>query len=102
MRQGWSCPCAISRPARVKWNKIEHRLFCFIAQNWRGKALTSHQAIINLIASTTTQTGLTVQAELDTNTYDTGIKVTDAELDRVNITRHDFHGEWNYTIAPRI
>lgn len=89
-------------PGTSKWNKIEHRLFCFIAQNWRGKALTSHQAIINLIASTTTQTGLTVQAELDTNTYDTGIKVTDAELDRVNITRHDFHGEWNYTIAPRI
>lgn len=89
-------------PGTSKWNKIEHRLFCFITQNWRGKALVSHEAIINLIASTTTQTGLTVHAELDTNTYETGIKVSDDELARIDITRHDFHGEWNYTIAPRI
>jgi len=88
-------------PGTSKWNKIEHRMFCFITQNWRGKPLISHEAIINLIASTTTQTGLTVQAELDTNTYETGIEVSDEELARVNITRHDFHGEWNYTIAPR-
>ena len=89
-------------PGTSKWNKIEHRLFCFITQNWRGKPLISHEAIINLIASTTTQTGLTVQAELDTNIYETGIiRVSDDELAEVNITRHDFHGEWNYTIAPR-
>ena len=88
-------------PGTSKWNKIEHRLFCFITQNWRGKALISHEAIINLIASTITKTGLTVQAELDTNTYETGIKVSDDELAQVNITPHDFHGEWNYTIAPR-
>ena len=88
-------------PGTSKWNKIEHRLFCFITQNWRGKALISHEAIINLIASTTTQTGLTVQAELDTNTYETGIKVSDDELANVNLTPHDFHGEWNYTIAPQ-
>ena len=88
-------------PGTSKWNKIEHRLFCFITQNWRGKALVSHEAIINLIASTTTQAGLTVQAELDTNTYETGIKVSDDQLADVNITPNDFHGEWNYTIAPR-
>ena len=88
-------------PGTSKWNKIEHRLFCFITQNWRGKVLISHEAIINLIASTTTKTGLTVQAELDTHTYETGIKVSDDELAQVNITPHDVHGEWNYTIAPR-
>lgn len=88
-------------PGTSKWNKIEHRLFCFITKNWRGKPLVSHETIVNLIASTTTQTGLTVQAELDTNSYETGIKVSDDELAEVNITPHDFHGEWNYTIAPR-
>ena len=88
-------------PGTSKWNKIEHRLFCFITKNWRGKPLVSHETIVNLIASTTTQTGLTVQAELDTNSYETGIKVSDDELAEINITPHDFHGEWNYTIAPR-
>ena len=94
------CVCHFP-PGTSKWNKIEHRLFCFITQNWRDKPLVSVEAIINLIASTTTKTGLTVEAELDTNSYETGIKVTDTELEKVNITKHDFHGEWNYTIAPR-
>jgi hypothetical protein len=88
-------------PGTSKWNKIEHRMFSFITQNWRGKPLVSHQAIVNLIASTTTRTGLIVKAALDTNHYDTKIKVTDAELGRLKLKRHDFHGEWNYTISPR-
>jgi hypothetical protein len=88
-------------PGTSKWNKIEHRLFSFITQNWRGKPLVSHQAIVNLIASTTTRTGLVVKAALDTNHYETKIKVTDAELAALQLTRHDFHGEWNYTISPR-
>jgi hypothetical protein len=88
-------------PGTSKWNKIEHRLFSFITQNWRGKPLVSHQAIVNLIASTTTRAGLVVKAALDTNHYETKIKVTDAELAALQLTRHDFHGEWNYTISPR-
>ena len=88
-------------PGTSKWNKVEHRLFCFITQNWRGKPLVSRQAIVELISSTTTRRGLTVRAALDTNHYETGIKVSDAELARVKLTRHDFHGDWNYTIKPR-
>jgi len=88
-------------PGTSKWNKIEHRLFCHITQNWRGKPLVSHEVIINLIANTTTKTGLTIRAELDTNIYETGIKVTDAELATVRLQKAQFHGEWNYTIAPR-
>ncbi len=88
-------------PGTSKWNKIEHRLFCFITQNWRGKPLLSHQTIVNLIGSTTTEPGLTVRAALDTNTYDTGIKVSDAELAQIKLTPHEFHGEWNYLIRPR-
>lgn len=87
-------------PGTSKWNKIEHRLFSFITQNWRGKPLVSHQAIVNLIASTTTRTGLVVKAALDTNHYETRIKVADAELQQVNLKRNVFHGEWNYTISP--
>ena len=87
-------------PGTSKWNRIEHRLFSFISINWRGKPLTSYQAIINLIASTTTSTGLKVYARLDENHYPTKIKVTDAELAAVNIERHAFHGDWNYTIHP--
>ena len=87
-------------PGTSKWNKIEHRMFCHITQNWRGRPLVSHEVIINLIASTTTQTGLTIQAELDPGKYPTGIKVTDAELATVNMTQDNFHGEWNYTIHP--
>jgi transposase len=88
-------------PATTKWNKIEHRLFSYISQNWRGKPLISHAVIVNLIAATTTKTGLTVQCELDTQAYPAGIVVTDAELAQVNLQRNDFHGEWNYTISPR-
>jgi DNA-binding phage protein len=88
-------------PGTSKWNKIEHRLFSFISQNWRGKPLVSHEVIVNLIAATTTRTGLKVSARLDTNQYPKGIRVTDAEIAEINLQRHDFHGEWNYTIAPR-
>jgi len=87
-------------PGTSKWNKIEHRLFSHITMNWRGKPLTSHEVILNLIASTTTRTGLTVHCELDENSYPTGRKVTDKELAAVNIKRDDFHGEWNYSIYP--
>ncbi len=87
-------------PGTSKWNKIEHRLFSFITQNWRGKPLVSYQAIVQLIAATTTKTGLKVRSEIDPNTYPAGVKVSDAEMDDINIRRHDFHGDWNYTISP--
>lgn len=89
-------------PGTSKWNKIEHRLFSYITQNWRGKPLISHEVIISLIAATTTTTGLKVKCELDTNEYPKGIKVTDEELDQVRIERNEFHGEWNYKINPSI
>jgi hypothetical protein len=88
-------------PGTSKWNRIEHRLFSFITQNWRGKPLVSHEVIVQLIAATTTREGLRVQARLDTNTYAKGIKVTEQQLAEVNLFRHPFHGEWNYTISPR-
>jgi transposase len=88
-------------PGTSKWNKIEHRLFAFITKNWRGKPLVSHQAIVQLIGATTTHAGLQVRAELDSNTYPAGIKVTDAEMASLVIERHAFHGEWNYTLRPR-
>ena len=88
-------------PGTSKWNKIEHRLFCHITQNWRGRPLVSHEVIVNLIANTATTKGLTVQAELDTDVYPIGIKVTDEELAQVNLKPADFHGNWNYTIAPK-
>jgi len=87
-------------PATSKWNKIEHRLFSYISQNWRGKPLVSYQAIVSLIASTKTEKGLEVTCELDTRTYDTGIKITDAEMEIINLEKNDFHGEWNYKIKP--
>jgi Rhodopirellula transposase DDE domain len=88
-------------PGTSKWNKIEHRLFSFITMNWRGKPLVSLQTVVNLIASTTTGTGLTVKAALDTHHYDTEIKVSDEELAGLRLQRHEFHGDWNYTISPR-
>src|SRR3954462_8345921 len=88
-------------PGTSKWNKIEHRLFSFITQNWRGRPLVSLQAIVSLIASTTTSTGLIVKAALDTNQYATAIKVSDEELAGLQLQRHEFHGDWNYTITPR-
>jgi hypothetical protein len=88
-------------PGTSKWNKIEHRLFSFITQNWRGRPLVSHQAIVSLIAATTTQTGLVVKAALDTNHYETRLKVSDAELGRLHIKPEPFHGDWNYIVSPR-
>jgi Rhodopirellula transposase DDE domain len=81
-----------------KWNKIEHRLFSHITMNWRGQRLESHEVVVNLIAGTTTRTGLTVRAELDQDDYQKGIEVTDEEFKRIPLVRHNFHGEWNYTI----
>lgn len=89
-------------PGTSKWNKIEHRMFCHITENWRGKPLLSHAVAVNLIANTTTTTGLRIQAELDTSTYATGIWVTDQELAAINIKKHKFHGDWNYTIKPNL
>ena len=88
-------------PGTSKWNKIEHRLFCHITQNWRGRPLTSRTAVVELIAATTTKTGLKVRCELDTKTYAKGIKVSDAEMATLNIKGDAFHPEWNYTISPR-
>ena len=88
-------------PGTSKWNKIEHRLFAYISQNWRGRPLVSFEVIVNLIADTTTTTGLEIQAELDTNAYPKGRKVSDEELASVQMTRDAFHGEWNYTIKPQ-
>jgi DDE family transposase len=87
-------------PGTSKWNKIEHRLFSYIGQNWRGKPLISHQVIIELIAATTTGTGLKVYARLDENDYPKGLKVTKAQLAAVNLARHDWHPDWNYSIKP--
>ena len=87
-------------PGTSKWNKIEHRLFSFITGNWRGKPLISHQVIVQLIAATTSTAGLTVRCELDPNRYPAGLKVSNDELASVSLTRHDFHGEWNYTVHP--
>jgi hypothetical protein len=88
-------------PGTSKWNKIEHRMFCHISENWRGKPLSSRLVIIELIAATTTTKGLTVRCELDPRTYAKGIKVSDEELGGINIQRDAFHPEWNYTIHPR-
>jgi hypothetical protein len=89
-------------PGMSKWNKIEHRMFSFITKNWRGKPLTSFQVVVNLIANTRTEKGLTVKCELDKGTYEKGIVVTDEELSRVSIKRDSFHGERNYTISPNV
>ena len=88
-------------PGTSKWNKIEHRLFAYISQNWRGKPLISHEVIVNLIAATTTKTGLKVRCQLDTQLYPKGTVVSDDELAQVNLQPDDFHGEWNYIISPR-
>ena len=88
-------------PGTSKWNKIEHRLFSHISMNWRGRPLVSHEVIVELIAATTTKKGLKVRCELDKNTYPTGTKITKKEMTSINIERHDFHGEWNYSILPQ-
>ncbi len=89
-------------PGTSKWNKIEHRMFCHITQNWRGRPLVSHEVIIQLIAGTTTKTGLKIRAELDTRHYPTGTQISDAELAALNLKPSDFHGEWNYTLLPSL
>lgn len=88
-------------PGTSKWNKIEHRLFSHISMNWRGRPLISHEVVVDLIAATTTQKGLTVSAELDRNTYPLKTKVSDEQMTQLNISRHSFHGDWNYTVKPR-
>jgi len=88
-------------PGTSKWNKIEHRLFSAITQNWRGKPLVSHEVVVNLIGATTTRTGLTVKSRLDTNQYPAGRTVSDAELSTIHIRRDAFHGDWNYALLPR-
>jgi DDE family transposase len=88
-------------PGTSKWNKIEHRMFCHITENWRGRPLVSHEVVVNLIGSTRTGTGLRIQAELDTTSYETGVKVTNKELEAERLKKDKFHGEWNYTILPR-
>jgi hypothetical protein len=87
-------------PGTSKWNKVEHRLFSHITMNWRGRPLTSHDVVINSIAATTTRAGLTVQARLDDGTYPTGVKVTSAQMAALPVSRHPFHGDWNYTLHP--
>ena len=82
-------------------NKIEHRLFSFITANWRGRPLTNYRTIVNLIAGTSTKTGLVVKARLDRRTYKCGVKVSKKELEALNLKPHEFHGEWNYTITPQ-
>jgi hypothetical protein len=88
-------------PGTSKWNRVEHRLFSFITQNWRGRPLVSHQTVVSLIASTTTRGGLIVKAALDTNRYETAVKVTDQELQQLRLKPHRFHGDWNYSLIPR-
>lgn len=89
-------------PGTSKWNKIEHRMFSHITKNWRGRPLTSHEVVVNLIANTTTDVGLTIEASLDSKEYPTGIRVSDKEIKAINLVKDDFHGEWNYSIAPSI
>ena len=88
-------------PGTSKGNKIEHRLFSHITMNWRGRPLTSHEVVVQSITATTTRTGLRVQAELDTNTYPTGVHIGDAEMASLPLTRHTFHGDWNYALHPQ-
>jgi Rhodopirellula transposase DDE domain len=87
-------------PGTSKWNKIEHRLFSHISMNWRGRSLVSHEVIVELIAATQTRSGLTVHAELDRGRYPLGVRISDRELATVPLRRHDWHGEWNYTVLP--
>ena len=88
-------------PGTSKWNKIEHRMFCHITENWRGRPLVSHEVVVNVIGATTTQGGLAIQSELDEASYPTGRGVTDEEMDRLYIKRDTFHGDWNYSLLPR-
>ena len=88
-------------PGTSKWNTIEHRLFSYISQNWRGKPLISHEVIINLITGTTSKTGLAVKSALDTNSYPAGVKISNQEMTKLRLKRDVFHGDWNYALLPR-
>jgi hypothetical protein len=100
-RSGLTISVSHFPPGTSKWNKIEHRLFCHITENWRGRPLVDHETVVQLIGSVRTTTGLTVKARLDRRTYPIGVKVPDTEMDSICLTPADFHGEWNYTIHPR-
>jgi hypothetical protein len=100
-RSGLTISVSHFPPGTSKWNKIEHRLFCHITENWRGRPLVDHETVVQLIGSVRTTTGLTVKARLDRRIYPIGVKVPDAEMDSICLTPADFHGEWNYTIHPR-
>ena len=100
-RSGLTISVSHFPPGTSKWNKIEHRLFCHITENWRGRSLVDHETVVRLIGSVRTTTGLTVKARLDRRTYPIGVKVPDTEMDSICLTPADFHGEWNYTIHPR-
>jgi hypothetical protein len=89
-------------PGTSKWNYIEHRMFCYITENWRSRPLVSRSVIVNLIAHTTTRTGLNIESKLDDNAYPTGIEINDEQLAALNIKPHKFHGNWNYTLSPII
>ena len=89
-------------PGTSKWNKIEHRMFAFITQNWRGRPLVSYETIINLIGSTTTSSGLRIKAKLNRKKYETGLRVSNADLAKVNLKPAKFHGDWNYSILPKL
>src|SRR5213082_1712040 len=97
-RPGLEVTCCHFPPGTSRWNKTGHRLFSAITMNWRGRPLASHEIIVNTIAATTTATGLKVHAELDTGAYPAGVKVSKAELEALPLARHDWHGEWNYTL----
>jgi hypothetical protein len=97
---GLAITCCHLPPGTSKWNKIEHRLFAHISMNWRGRPLESHETVVQLIAATTTRTGLAVRAELDDGHYPSGIKVSDAQMAALPLDRHEFHGNWNYTLRP--
>jgi transposase len=98
---GLEITCCHFPPGTSKWNKVEHRLFSHITMNWRGRPLTSHEVIVQTIAATTTRTGLRVRAEVDAGAYDTGVKVSDRQMEALPLTRHDWHGDWNYTLHPQ-
>ena len=88
-------------PGTSKWNKIEHRMFCHITENWRGRPLGSHEVVVNLIGATTTRAGLAIRSELDKGRHPTGRQVTDGQMEALSIKRDAFHGEWNYSVSPR-
>ena len=96
-------PIAVSHfpPGTSKWNKVEHRLFSFISQNWRGEPLQSYETVVNLISSTKTSSGLTVSCRLDKRSYQTGKVISQDQMETINLNRNTFHGDWNYTIKPR-